>query len=63
MVNMISPNATCSWINIHIDPGTTFKSGISLQEMSILALQPELGASTPLLFNHHFPLILGINYV
>uniref|UniRef100_A0A8C1I6I2 Sin3A-associated protein a n=2 Tax=Cyprinus carpio TaxID=7962 RepID=A0A8C1I6I2_CYPCA len=36
--------------------------GIRLQEMSILALQPELGASTPLLFKYHFPLILGINY-
>ncbi len=28
--------------------------------MSILALQPGLGASTPLLFNHRFPLILDI---
>ncbi len=30
--------------------------------MSVLALQPELGAYTPLLFNYNFPLILGIIY-
>ncbi len=43
--------ATCSWINIHVDPATTFQStnqnwGISLQEMTILALQPELFGGT-----------------
>jgi len=25
MVNMISPSTTCSWINIFVDPGSTFQ--------------------------------------
>ncbi len=52
MVNMIPPSTTCSWINILVDPGTTFQStnqnrGIIFQEISVLVLRSGLGASTP----------------
>jgi len=67
MQNMISPSTTCSWINIFVDPGTTFRStyqiwGTSLTFMSSLGLQPGLGASTSMLFTYHFLLILGITF-
>ena len=28
MQNLISPSETCSWINIFVDPGTTFQSDL-----------------------------------
>ncbi len=49
-----------SWNNIPINQ-SEFRDNFT-ENVSILALQPELRASTSLLFNHHFPLILGINY-
>ncbi len=60
-MNVISPSSTCSWINILVDPGTTFQSNnqnweITFQEISVLGL----GASTLLLISYHFPQILGI---
>jgi len=65
--NLILLNSTCSWVNIFVDPGTTFKStnqiwGTSLQIMSSLGLKTWIGASTSVLFIYHFPLIFGITY-
>jgi len=52
-MHVISPSTTCSWINIFVNPGTTFQSTnqiSSSQFVLSLGLQRGLGASTSVLF-------------
>jgi len=63
---LISRSATCSWLNIFVDPGTSFRPinqicGTRLQFMSSFASQPGLDASTSVIYLS-FLLILGISY-
>ncbi len=67
-VNVISPSAKFYWINIQsIKKFTIWAFNSTNQNWGIrrkrqfLLFQPEFNAST-LLFNHLFPLILGISY-
>ncbi len=58
-VYVISPSAKCSWNNI---PSNESELRDTFKEISVLALQPELGASTPLLFIslRYYGSIMGI---
>jgi len=54
LVSEPSPSATCSWINISVDPGTSFQStnqiwGTSLQFMSSLGLLSGLCGYSPVI--------------
>jgi len=59
LVNVISPSVRYSWVNISVDPGTTFLSTnqiwrTSLQFKPCFGSQSGLGASTSVLFTYIF---------